>query len=420
MKNNIQMHIQSEIGNEQLAISKKRNMQLASSRLPFANCKLQIAYYLLPIVYCLLIITSCGDKSKEENKGEAAVNENLVQLTDAQLKNATVETGKLEQKSISSILKLTGSVDVPPENIVSVSFPLGGYLKSSKLLPGTQVRKGEAIAVMEDPQFIQLQQDYLTAKSKLAFSEQEFNRQKELNQSKASSDKLFQQTQVDYMSQKILVNALFQKLQLININPANLNESNISRSANIYSPIDGFISEVNVNIGKYVNPSDVLFEIVNPEDIHLALNVFEKDINRLAPGQKVMAYTNINPDKKYHCEIMLVGKELSKDRSVEVHCHFKERDKSLVPGMFMNAEIEVQSNNAYVLPAEAVVSYESKQYVFIVKGKNDFEMVEVKTGNTNDGYVEIIPSDTAAFQNMTFVTKGAYSLLMKMKNTSDE
>ncbi len=367
----------------------------------------------------LAVLTACNTKPQEENKTASTVSENLVQMTDAQIKNAGIATGKIENKSISSILKLTGSVDVPPSNIVSISFPLGGYLKNSKLLPGMQVRKGEIIAVMEDPQFIQLQQDFLTAKAQLGFSEQEFNRQKELNQSKASSDKLFQQTQADYMSQKILVNALFQKLQLININPENLNENNISRSANIYSPINGFISHVNVNIGKYVNPSDVLFEIVNPDDIHLALNVFEKDINRLSPGQKVIAYTNNNQEKKYEGEIFLVGKELSKDRSVEVLCHFKDLDKALVPGMFMNAEIEVQSNNALVIPTDAIVRFENRQYVFTQAENKKYEMVEVTTQNSQNGITQISFTDKLDRSNQIFVTKGAYTLLMKMKNTEE-
>ena len=372
----------------------------------------------ISILFATLI--ACNRKQEKENKTETSGNENIVQMTDAQLKNAGIETGKMEQKNVSPILKLTGAVKVPPANIVSISYPLGGYLKSSKLLPGMQVRKGEVIAVMEDQQIILLQQDYLTAIAKLPFFEQEFNRQKELNKSKASSDKLLQQTQADYMGQKILVNALFQKLQLIGVDPSGLNENNISRSVNLHSPIDGFISAVNFNIGKYVNPSDILFEIVDPSDIDIVLNVFEKDVNRLALGQKVIANTNINPEKKYSAEIFLIGKELSQDRNVEVYCHFHLYDKALLPGMFMNAEIEVQTINAWVLPEDAVVSFENKKYVFVAKGKNDFEMMEVKTGNTNDGYIEIIPGNTAPFENIPFVTKGAYNLLMKIKNTTEE
>ncbi len=365
-----------------------------------------------------LLLAACGGSKKEEQKTGIQTAENIVTLTDAQLKNAGVQTGMLEKKSISSILKVNGKIDVPPQNMVSISVPLGGYLKSTKLLPGMHVKKGESIAIMEDQQYIQLQQDYLTAKAKLVFAKQEFERQKELNQSKASSDKVYQQSLADYTSLEILVKSLSEKLKLIGINPSNINISNISKSINIGSPINGFVSKVNVNIGKYVPPAEVLFEIVNPADIHLVLAVFEKDVNKLFIGQKMIAYTNSNPEKKYPCEIILIGKDFSDDKSVEVHCHFANYDKTLIPGMFMNAEIEVKSSDAIVLPSDAIVSFENKQYVFIAKGNNQFEMMEVKTGNTENGFTEIIIDDNSS--KKTFVFKGAYNLLMKMKNTADE
>lgn len=287
------------------------------------------------------------------------------------------------------------------------------------------LNKGESIAVMEDQQYIQLQQDYLIAKAKLAVAEEEFRRQEELNKSKATSDKIFQQAQAEYTSQKIMMKSLSEKLKLIGINPDNLNENSLSRSVNITSPIDGYVSKVNVNIGKYAKPEDVLFEIVNPADIHLALNIFEKDINKLSIGQKLIAYTNNNPEKKYPCEIILIGKDFGQDRSVEVHCHFEKYDATLIPGMFMNAEIELQSNNAYTLPSDAIVSFENKQYVFIAKSNTDtdsyrYEMTEVQTGNTENGFTEIIPNNESDLPNKNIAIKGAYSLLMKMKNTSEE
>lgn len=365
-----------------------------------------------------LLLAACGGGKKEEQKTEVQTAANIVTLTDAQLKNAGVQTGKLEKQSISSLLKVNGKIDVPPQNMVSISVPLGGYLQSTKLLPGMYVKKGESIAIMEDQQYIQLQQDYLTAKAKLVFAKQEFERQKELNQSKASSDKVYQQSLADYTSLEILVKSLSEKLKLIGISPANRNVNNISKSISIGSPINGYVSKVNVNIGKYVTPADVLFEIVNPADIHLVLSVFEKDVNKLFIGQKLFAYSNSNPEKKYPCEIILIGKDFSADKSVEIHCHFENYDKTLIPGMFMNAEIEVKSNEAIALPSDAIVSFESKQYVFISKGNNQYEMIEIKAGNTENGYTEITIDEKLAKE--TFVFKGAYNLLMKMKNTADE
>jgi len=378
------------------------------------------------LIFCTILFVACGNKNEtattSETKTEEKVvtTETTVQLTDAQLNTAGVSTGKAEMRNIASVLKLNGKVDVPPQNIVSISVPLGGYLRSSKLLPGMHVSKGETLALMEDPQYIQLQQDYLTAKTRLVYAEQEYNRQKELNESKAGSDKVLQQAQAEFNSQSILVKSLAEKLRLIHINPDNLTVNSITRYASVPSPINGFISKVNVNIGKYVNPADALFEIVNPSDIHLALDVFEKDINKLSIGQTLFAFTNMNPGKKYLCKIILISKDISDDRSVEVQCHFENYDKDLLPGMFMNAELEVQSKDAFALPSDAIVTYENKQFVFVQMEKNIFEMVEVITGNAENGYTEIDKESADKMKDKPVVVKGAYSLLMKMKNTSDE
>lgn len=366
------------------------------------------------------LLSACGGQKSQEETTTAAVAENFVSLTDVQLKSAGVETGTLEKRSISSSLKLNGKIDVPPQNMVSVSMPLGGFLKSTKLLPGMYVKKGEVIATMEDQQYIQLQQEYLTAKSKLTFAENEYNRQKELNQSKASSDKVFQQTEMEYKTQKITMSALAEKLRLINVNPETLSETNLSRSINIYSSIEGYVSKVNVNIGKYVNPSDVLFELINPVDIHLNLEVFEKDLGKLSIGQKMMAYNNNEPDKKYACEIILISQDLSSDRSAEVHCHFETYDKKLMPGMYMNADVEIQNNNVLSIHQDAIVTFEGKDYVFLAKGKNEFEMIEVKKGSGNTTFAEITFEGGKEYGAQPFVTKGAYALLMQLKNTNAE
>lgn len=371
------------------------------------------------ILMISLIVASCGGTKSEETEAVAAI-ETTVTLNEAQYKSANIVTGKLEKREISTVLKLNGKIDVPPQNMVSVSTPFGGFLKSTKLLPGMHVKKGEVLATMEDQQYIQLQQEYLTVKSKLSYAENEYNRQKELNQSKASSDKVFQQTEMDYKTQRISLSALAEKLRLININPDNLNESNLSRSINVYSSIDGFVSKVNVNIGKYVNPSDVLFELINPEDIHLNLAVFEKDLDKLSIGQKLLAFNNNQPNKKHPCEIILISQDLSADRSADVHCHFEDYDKTLLPGMYMNAEVEIKLQNALSINEDAIVSHEGKDYVFIEKGNRQFEIVEVKKGVTENGFSEITTLDGKDMLNASIVTKGAYALLMQLKNKSEE
>lgn len=368
-----------------------------------------------------MALASCGGGNKPEAaKEQANVSETTVTLTDAQLKNAALEVGKAQMREIQSVIKVSGKIDVPPQNMVSVSFPLGGYLKSTKLLPGMHINKGDVIAVMEDQQYIQLQQDYLTAKARQEYLEAEYQRQQELNKSKASSDKVYQQAMAEYKSNRILISSLRQKLQLIGINADKLSESNISKSVSVHSPIDGFVSAVDVNIGKYVTPSDVLFELVNPTDIHLALTVYEKDMSKLYMGQKVLAFTNNNPDKKYPCEVILIGKDVSNERAVQVHCHFEAYDKTLVPGMYMNAELELQKENILAVPEDAVVRYNNKQYIFVASGSKTYEMIEVVTGSTQNGYIAIADAKGTDLANANVVLKNAYTLLMKLKNAGEE
>lgn len=372
------------------------------------------------IIYLLIVsffVFSCKNKTVVSDTTETSIASNIIVLNDIQLKNMELNTKQLEKKSVSSTLKVNGKIDVPPQNMVSVSVPLGGYLKYTKLLPGMKVSKGEVIAVMEDEVFINFQQEYLTAVAQFKYLEKEFNRQKQLNESKAVSDKTFQQIEADYMTQKIKIKSLSEKLKLININPEKLNENTISKSINIYSPINGYVSKVNANIGKHIAASDELFELVNPEDIHLALTVFEKDIDKLFIGQKIIAYSN-NSDKKYNCEIILISHDLTSDRSVQVHCHFENYDKTLLPGMYMNADIKIKSKGVMAIADEAIVVFESKSFIFIEKEKNTFEMIEVETGVSENGYTELLYAEKYTSKNI--VNKGAYSLLMALKNKAED
>ena len=367
-----------------------------------------------------LTLAACGTPQPEPAaETEAAPADATVTLDARQLQNAGILIGKPDLKPLSATLKLSGAIDVPPQNMVSVSFPLGGYLKSSKLLPGMHIRKGEVLAVLEDAQFIQLQQDYLLTKSRLALLESEYQRQQALNADKASSDKVFQQAKNDWETQKITLRALEEKLRLIGLNPADLSDSNLSRSVNLRSPIDGFVSKVNVNTGKYTAPTDVLFELVNPQDIHLALTVFEKDVAKLAVGQQVVAWTSDRPDKKYPAEILLVSKNLDENRSAEVHCHFERYDQgSLVPGMFMNAEVAVQTDKALVVPEAAVVRWKNQNYVFLEEREGVYRLTKVELGIAQEGQQQILPAEDLSGRNL--VLQNAYTLLMKMKNSAEE
>jgi cobalt-zinc-cadmium efflux system membrane fusion protein len=373
--------------------------------------------YLFFITTLLVLQTACSN-NKEVATEKETENSNSITLTSQQIKAGNISTGTITQQLINESLQLNGEIDVPPQNIVSVSFPLGGYLKKTSLLPGMHVSKGESIAIIEDQALIQLQQDYLMAKTKLTLTHLEYDRQKTLNETKASADKLLQQAQAEYESQRILVKALDEKLRLAGINTVQLNEATISRKVSIISPINGFVSKVNVNIGKYVQPQDILFELIDPTDFHAALTVFEKDINKLNAGQKVSISFVDEPEKKYNAEIILVTKNVDESRSGLVHCHFINMPTNLKPGMFITAQVELNNTTANVLPEEAIVRFENKEYVFVENNNNQFIATPVTTGTRSNGWVQV--KTDAALLDKKVVIKNAFTILSMLKNTAEE
>ena len=129
-------------------------------------------------VFFLFFAIACGSKNEEPKADTPAAapdsTGDVATLTPAQLQTAGVQTDTLQKKELSSVIKVNGSIDVPPQNMVSVSAPLGGYLRSTQMLPGMHVNKGQTVALMEDIQYIQMQQDYLTTKAGLAYDETEY------------------------------------------------------------------------------------------------------------------------------------------------------------------------------------------------------------------------------------------------------
>ncbi len=225
-----------------------------------------------------------------------------------------------------------------------------------------------------------------------------------------------QQAESEYRTLSVETKALAAKLSLLGINAVRLTENNISRTINIHSPITGYVNKVNVNIGKYVTPSDVIFELVNPEDIHLNLTVYEKDLSKLSIGQHAYAYTNARPDQRYDSKIILISHSVNENRSAEVHCHFEQYDKNLVPGMFMNAEVRLNNVEESVLPEPAIVNFEGKDFIFIKEAEGTFRILAVEKGQTDGGMTVIA---TPGLEGKQIVTEGAYTLLMQMKNIAE-
>nr|WP_294858552.1 efflux RND transporter periplasmic adaptor subunit [uncultured Fluviicola sp.] len=374
----------------------------------------------LTILISILILASCSSNEKPILKEEHQENGNTVELTSEQYKTIELQTGRIELKRLSGTIKVNGMLDVPPQNLVSISAPFGGTVKNTELLQGMLVRKGQVVALIQNPDFINVQQDYLDYKSQLDYLKLEYDRQEELAVGNVNAKKTVQKAKSEYESMRARVNGLKARLQLMNISISSLENGKIQSSSTILSPISGYVTQVNTNIGAFVVPSDVLFKIADTEHLHAELTVFEKDVPKLKVGQKVR-FTLANEDKERTATVYLIGREIGSNRTVNIHCHLDKEDNQLLPGMYLKGLVEIGSSEVTALPDKAIVDFEGEKYIFSEVKSNHakdhvFEMITVKTGVSELGYTEISLPAGKNRKELKIVMNGAYDLLGKLKN----
>lgn len=375
-----------------------------------------------------LFICSCQPQkpTKQEVHQE---DKNHIELTQAQFDQATIRIGFAEKRQIGSELKVNGKIDVPPQSNVSINMPYGGFVKYVDMLPGTSVKKGQLLVIVENPEFIRFQQDYLESLANREFLKAEYERQQTLFEEQVASGKNYQQAKSDYLSNEARISALEERLKLIGFNIARIRQGRISGTVNVYAPVEGSVREVYTNIGKYIAPQDVIMDITNSDDLHVELTVYEDDIPKVKAGQRIRFALASTPDLWREAAVFLVGSGVREDRSVTVHGHLKAHESDLLPGMYVTARIETGSSEVLAVPEEAVVRFSGKHYLFGYTGKrsengdvmHDFEMLEVNKGQSEDGFTAISLSDSSTVEKpVQVVTQGAFTLLAKAKNSEEE
>jgi membrane fusion protein, heavy metal efflux system len=380
------------------------------------------------IAILILTFVSCTNSRKDdkEKKATEVIPVDIVELRADQEKLAGIQTGLVEMRSLSGTLKVNGTVTVAPQNLATVCMPMGGFVKSTSLIPGNAVTKGQSLAIIENQEFIDIQQNYLEARNKLEYAEAEYKRHNELYKEDVYSQKNLQQVTTDYKNLKAQVKALEQKLALIGINPANLDEDDISRTVAILSPITGYIKTVNINIGKYVAPSDIMFEIVNGDKPLLELTLFEKDADKAIVGQNIRFFIN-NETEQHEAVIYQTGKSINSDKTYKVFATVLGTCKNVIPGMYVNAMIESDSRQITALPSDAIVSFDDKDYIFVfsrnkVESGNaftEYRMIQVHKGIEDGGYTEVFLPQGFDIKSSKVVIKGAYNLLSAKKNAGE-
>jgi cobalt-zinc-cadmium efflux system membrane fusion protein len=301
-----------------------------------------------------------------------------------------------------------------------------GFVQSIKVLPGDFVKRGQILAVLENRDYLRLQEMYLTAKSELNYLQKELKRQQELRAEDINAEKTLQQVERDLQIKQAQEASLRQQLALLGLNTQNLQAQNLQAYFSLVSPIMGYVETVDLSMGEFVSMNKPLIKIKGTEHKHLELMVFEKEATMINKGQKITFQVPSLGQERYGAEVFLVGQSFdAKAKTINVHAHILDAkmEEKLVPGMFVNANILLPAQSHATLPEEAIIQ-EGKNYFVFLKGKEQggkvfFDKIAVKVFNTQDGYTAFAP-EKAIPQKAQFVQKGAYYLQAQLMNAGEE
>src|SRR5690554_576193 len=369
-----------------------------------------------------LLLFSCNspETQEHEQEEEASISEesDRVTLTQRQFETSAMVLEGFEEYSFGSSMKINGTIDVPPEGRAEISNYYGGYVRNLSILTGQHVKKGEVLFTLENPEYIEMQQDFLEARSQLVYLKSDFERQQTLSGENIASRKSFLKAESDYHSTQARVESLKKKLALLNINPELVTPENIKSQISIYAPISGFVTQVNTGNGAFLSPANVALSLINTDHIHVDLNVFERNIASLKKGQAIRFRLPDSRDSSFEAEVFIIGKTIGSDnRMVNVHAHLKDETRNVLftAGMYVEAEIYADQNLSLSLPSEAVIEVSGEHFVLALIEKRNEEMVfakkEVIPGATVNGLTEILNASEFK-ESEEFLVKGAFNLIM--------
>jgi cobalt-zinc-cadmium efflux system membrane fusion protein len=333
-----------------------------------------------------------------------------------------LQLGAAAQTTVSDEVKTTGTVDVPPQYMASVSPLINGVIKSVNVLPGQRVEKGATLATLQSLDFIQMQQDYMQATSQLTYQQAELQRQKVLNAEDVGAKKRLQQAEADYGSNRALVSSLALKLQTLGTSIGSLNDGKLASVMRITAPVAGYVTASNVHLGQQVATTDVLFEVMNQEHKHLELSVFENDAFKIKIGQTILLNDPKLGSETVRGRVYLVGKAFEGEaRTIIIHGHIisEQQEARLIPGMFLNARIQTGSRTATTLPEEAIVRKGQTGFVYVLTSQDrTYQRIPVMLGQVVQGRLEVIPIKPVDLSKV--VVKGAYLLEAQMTKGEGE
>jgi cobalt-zinc-cadmium efflux system membrane fusion protein len=375
-----------------------------------------LLYNIYIVLLSINLFFACQSTTDNTNNQEVlvAVN-NDITVSKKQFETGEMKLGKLMTRQLPTTVSTRGYIDVPPGNRAAVSPFYGGYVKQIEVLPGQKIKKGQLLFTLQNPDYLKIQQAYLEAKEQLVYLETDYKRQQTLAEEKIASQKNYKKAEAEYRVMQVKYQGLKEQLALMNIAIAPLNQRKLTSTMAIYAPITGFITKVNTMKSAFINASEVALEIVNTDHIHLELQVFEKDAMHIKKHQKISFSVPESGSLTFTGEVYLVGKSVdTQQRTVDIHGHIADSEtKNFIPGMYVDAAIEVNSEAAMCLPESAIVEIDGLNYILVqIKSASEslqFMKQQITIGKKSEGWVEI--KNAKDIKDKTILLVGTFVLI---------
>ncbi|MFN6377737.1 MAG: efflux RND transporter periplasmic adaptor subunit [Flavobacteriales bacterium] len=335
-----------------------------------------------------------------------------ISLSDEQIKNIGLSIIHPAMEDIAGEISLQGKIISNPSSKATVSINIEGKISGIYALPGNKVSKGQKIFSVNSDAWIELQRSYLNSQASLNNATLELNRQKELLKEKATTDKNYQSALERFEIEQANLKALENRIQLLYVSPSSIQSTNISSSITIHSPIDGYIQYEKIEIGTLLDGSTQLAQVSGTNAI-AQLQAFENSLGQLKIGQSVTITSPVLADS-LKTIITNIHPIVQSDGTYQVYCDLGKLSEPWTIGLTIKARTTTTKHTAILLEEEAVLSFEGKTFIFEKIGEGKFKMLEVQKGQVNEGKIEILVSPE--WTQKTIVSKGAYALLMALKN----
>lgn len=360
----------------------------------------------LVIILIIFSFSACQQAPESANETVAADQSAPSGLSEAQKEMAGIELGFAEKRHLSAFIECTGVVEVPPKSFASVYTPVNGFVNEVKHLEGDFVRQGAILTTISHPDLVQLQRQFLESKNQLEFLKKAYERQSKLAAEDAAAQKKLEEAEAAFKIERARFTGLKAEIELIGLDLQQLEtEEVIKTTLSIHAPVNGYVTEVNVNLGKLVTPQEPLFKMIDKKELHLQLQVFAKDIGRIKKGQKVHFFIP-GSEQQYEAAVFLVGKMIDPEsKTAMVHAHFDKALNWLTPGTYVQANIFMDEAEVLTVPETALVRNGATTFVFI-QSDEGFKKVEVMTGRSDGNYIEITPKEDLG--DAQIALKGAY------------